>query len=304
MRTRILSFLIGFGLCQAACSQGAGPVQVSGFLQHWTQVQEDVWDLRLQAVWVKFSALVDERIEVVVQPSLAQAGPSGAAFSLLDAYATWNLGDHWFATAGQFKFAFGDDRYLAPDQLQRVNYTKMSKFAFPGKLWDVGFEVMRASEDYSVQAAVIQGAGSNALTDNDVYKDFAGRAEWRTGGFTLGGSCYHGTSHVTGFTERQTWLGAHTRFRSEGFEARAEAIWAPMEKDAYFAQIAYRTGDWEPLVWGELGLVGSMQAYQSLGGGLNFWPAPQTRLSVNGILGGIDDLSDPILGIFQVEQVF
>jgi hypothetical protein len=41
-----------------------------------------------------------------------------------------------------------------------------------------------------------------------------------------------------------------------------------------------------------------------LGGALNVWAAPKTRLTLSGTLTGVTDLSGPKMGILQVEQKF
>ncbi len=275
-------------------------VKWSGLLQFWNQVSDNKWDQTFHYVRLKATALVDPQTKVLVMPVLG----TNTNFTLLDAFVQRDLGNDWTLTGGQFKFAFGDDRVLFPDQLKRVDYAKMDKFAFPGNPWDMGFKVKKVFGDFTVLADVIQGAGPNVLKDNDNFKDISTRLEWKTGEWLIGGSYYGGTGNTTGFITYQSWFGAHARYSSGGFDARAEGIWAPLGKNAYLVQTSYRSGDLEPLAWGELGLMGASQNYQLLGAGINYWVAKQTRLSLNGTLNGRSDFSGPALVIFQIEQTF
>ena len=277
-------------------------VKLNGFVQFWTQNFNNSWDQLLKHTRLKATALMDPDTTVVIMPDMSTGG-----FTLLDAYVSRNLGDQWSVMAGQYKPAFGDDKYLTPAQLKRVDYAKMDSFAFgsfPLKAWDMGFEFKKVAEEWTIQAGLIQGAGPNATKDSDQTKDLNARVEYKTKEFAVGASYYGGTANTPTFATFQNWGGVHLRYNSEGFDARAEAIFAPFNKNAYFGQVAYKTGDWEPLAWGELGTINSNQAYDVLGLGLNYWPAAKTRLSFNVVMNGVTDLNGPAMTVLQVEQVF
>ncbi len=277
-------------------------VKLSGVIQFWNQDAANVWDELIKHARLRATALVDERTTAVLMPDLATNG-----FTLLDAYVSRDLGNQWSVMAGQYKPAFGDDRYLTPAQLKRADYLKLESFvfpSFPAKVWDMGVEVKKVADQWTIQAGCVQGAGPNVTKDNDSFKDLNARVEWKDKEFAFGGSYYGGTNNSGGFTSYQNWFGLHGRFAKDGFDGRAEAVWAPGTRAAGVLQAAYRTGDWEPLVWGELGWFNGNQAYQLLGAGLNFWVAPKTRLSVNGTLNGVTDFSGPAAGILQVEEIF
>ncbi len=276
-------------------------VKFNGLLQFSLQAMNNIWDMKVAHARLRATALVDENTTLALMPEM---GPTG--FVLLDAYGLRNLGDQCSLQAGQFKPAFGDDRYLTPGQLKRVNYTKMTGFVLPSatNAWDMGVEFKKVGEQVTFQADVIQGAGPNKSADNDTTKDLAGRLEWKDKNIALGCSYYGGTSFGMGFISYQNWLGVHGRYNSEGFDARAEAVWLVNYRSAYFAQAAYRKGDWEPVAWGELGFLGTVQNYQLIGGGINYWPAVKTRIQLNVSLSGVTDFSAPALVVLQAEQIF
>ena len=288
---------------EAATAPAFTPVvKLNGFVQFWTQNFNNSWDQLLKHTRLKATALVDPDTTAVIMPDMSTGG-----FTLLDAYVNRNLGEQWSIMAGQYKPAFGDDRYLTPAQLKRVDYARMDSFAFgnfPLKAWDMGFEFKKVAEEWTLQAGLVQGAGPNATKDSDQTKDLNARLEYKGKEFAVGASYYGGTSNTPTFAAFQNWGGVHLRYNSEGFDARAEAIFAPFNKNAYFAQLACKKGDWEPLAWGELGTLNSNQAYEVLGLGLNYWPAAKTRLSLNIVMNGVTDLSGPAMSVLQVEQVF
>lgn len=297
--------IAGSEMAESAVSPVATPfvssVKFNGFVQTWSSASDAVYDLKVAHARLRVTALVDEETTLAIMPEFAPGG-----FVLLDAYAQRALGEGWSVMAGQFKPAFGDDRYLTPAQLKRVNYTKMDSFAFPGNTnaWDIGMEIKKVSEQVTFQADLVQGAGPNKSADNDKTKDLAGRVEWKDAGFALGCSYYGGTNNGAGYLTYQNWGGFHVRYSKDGLDARAEAILAPFDRNAYFGQLAYKTGRFEPLAWYEAGFVGSVQNYQVLGGGLSYWPSPKTRLTLNGILNGVTDFSGPSVAILQAEQLF
>ena len=290
--------LIGFSTALQAQTLEP-PVKLGGLIQFWTQFSADQWTETFHYVRLKAKAQIDPQTSVLVMPVLG----TNSTFTLLDAFVKRDLEGDFLLTAGQFKFVFGDDRQLHPDELKRVDYAKMDRFAFPGSPWEMGFRVEKTFGSWKMGADILQGAGPNVAQDNNGIKDVSGRLEWAEDGVLLGASYYGGTANSTGFTAYQNWLGAHVRFEREGWEGKLESIWAPVNS-GYTVQLAYKTGGWEPLLYGECGFTGALQAYELLGGGLNFWAAAHTRLSLNVSLNGTRDLSGPALSVFQVEQVF
>jgi hypothetical protein len=282
-------------------------VKLNGFIQHWTTVSDNDWDMQVIHARFRVTALVDENTTLALMPEYAPTG-----LTLLDAYATRSLGNGWSILAGQFKPAFGDDRYLTPIQFKRTNYIRLNGFAFMGSArpWDMGFEIKRVGEHLTFQAGLVQGAGPNVAADTDLVKDLFGRAEWKGEHFALGASYYGGTNNTgaaagyTPLTEFSNWFGAHARFQKDGFDLRAEGILAPMDRAGLFGQAAYKAGDWEPLAWYETGGVGSVVSYQVLGAGLNHWPAAKTKVSLNATVTGATDFSADSMAVLQVEQVF
>lgn len=274
-----------------------------GFVQVWAASNtKGTVNFLVKHARVKVADSVDPEDTLVIMPDYGLTG-----FTLLDAYELHRFKDveGLSLMAGQFKFAFGDDRYLLPTQLKRTDYAAMDAFAFPGTAWDIGMEAKEQSGPWDFQADLIQGAGQDVTTDNDNTKDLSFRGEWKSEYLVVGVSDYYGTSNKTGFTNPQDWFGAHLRILFSNFDLRGETILAPNSRNAYLAQASYKAASWlEPVVWYETGAVKSATAYNNLGAGVNLWGGTKTRISFDLSFVGISDILSQDTWTLQAEQVF
>jgi hypothetical protein len=299
------------------------PVVWSGMMQ-----AQDNWTgngateaLSLYHVRVRGVVAVDSEDTLAVMPDYS-IGSGTTGFVLLDAY-----GVHQFSAisglsvmAGQFKYAFGDNRYLLPQQLKRVTYN-MTDALIPGnataKAWDIGLEVKEKIDALTVQVDAIQGDGPNVTVDPNNTIDFTARAEWKDTNFILGLSDYYGRggqSPAYSYGSFQDWFDAYGRLMIETLDFRTEMILAPNNASGLDIQLAVKPVSWfEPLVWFEtMSNVSAAALFNpavegsanNLGAGVNLWAGAKTRVSFDISFIGTSDILNTNSETLQFEEVF
>ncbi len=261
----------------------------------------------LSHVRIKGTFAVDVEDTLVIMPEMA------GGFTLLDAYALHRFADiqGLSVMAGQFKVAFGDDRYLTPGQLKRVAYAGVDSLVPGGasaKAWDLGVEVRGQIDSLTLQGELIQGAGPNAAADLNNFKDLDARVEWKSPQFTLGLSDYYGRGGQGAgyiYTTAQNWFGAHSRWIAGALDFRMEAIYAPAHMEGYLFQLSDKPLDgFEPLGWYEMHLTNNVVTAQNLGAGFNLWAGDKTRISLDLSFIGLTDILSVNQEILQIETIF
>lgn len=265
-------------------------------------------NLSLAHVRVSGTWAIDAEDTLVVMPDYGSTG-----FTLLDAYGLHQFSDvkGLSVQAGQFKVAFGDNRYLTPGQLKRTGYNAIDAL-IPGgataKAWDLGLEVKEQVDQFSIQADAIQGAGPDVVSDNNNTIDYAARAEWKDPNFILGVSDYYGEGGQGAtytYSSFQNWFGAHGRLMIESLDLRAEAVFAPGSANGYDAQVSIKPVSWfEPLAWYETILTNNTATTNNLGAGVNLWAGAKTRVSLDVSFIGLTDILSANSETLQFEEVF
>jgi len=178
---------------------------------------------------------------------------------LLDAYTAYQFADYLKITAGQFKIPFSYESLTSDSQLEFIDRSQVIE-ALAGRSKDVignqngrdiGIQVggsFAKLEDrylFDYTLGIFNGAGYNATTDNNGFKDFVGRIGVHpVKGLDLGGSLYSGEGVPSGGTKSQ--------YRSRyGFDARyilgalsltaeyAHGTDAAVKRDGWYAQAGY-----------------------------------------------------------------
>jgi hypothetical protein len=291
----------------------------SGVIQaqdNWTN-NGNAEALSLAHVRVRGVIVLDSENSLAIMPDYAIG-----TFTLLDAYGVHKFGyiNGLSVMAGQFKYAFGDNRYLLPQQLKRTTYN-ITDALIPGnataKAWDLGLEVKEQIDALTVQVDAIQGDGPNVTADPNNTIDFTARAEWKDTHFILGISNYYGKGGQTAaytFTSLQDWFDAYGRLMIESLDFRTEMILAPNNASGFDAQLSIKPISWfEPLVWFETmnnansGVVNNLGVpgiANSLGAGVNFWSGDKTRVSFDLSFIGTSDILNTTSETLQVEETF
>ncbi len=317
-RVLLMAVILGslaVGQAKADDAMMAAPTATPGVM--WSgvfQAQDNLTNngsnenLSIAHMRVRAAVAVDGEDTLVIMPDY---GPS--TFTLLDAYGLHQFSDlkGLSVAAGQFKVAFGDNRYLTPAQLKRTSYDAIDAL-IPGgataKAWDLGLEVKEQIDEFSIQADAIQGAGPNVLVDTNNTIDYAGRAEWKNSDFVLGVSDYlgqGGQGATYTYSSFQNWFNAYGRLTVETMDLRAEAIFAPGNANGYDAQLSFKPVSWfEPLVWYETILTNNVATTNNLGAGVNLWAGKKTRLSLDVSFIGLNDMLSANTETVQFEEVF
>lgn len=254
-------------------------------------------NLGLQNIRLKSTFGIDAADTAVVQAGFANAGIS--AFEMLDAYDVHNLGDinpGLALKAGQFKYPFGWDKALSPDQLTRTQYSTIDAVVpagltnTPSNSWDVGVELDQIYNDLTLRLAAVQNPNSTSPTSN---KDYVGRVQWKSANLNLGLSDYYSASTlVIGGDPRANNLntvGANATVKVDVFNLDLEAVWGDANVNGYTGTLSAKPiPGFQPAVWYEFTMnnrtvVAPHNSVLSndLGAGLNFWLGDQTRLAMD-----------------------
>jgi hypothetical protein len=295
------------------------PVVWSGLLQaqdNWTS-NGNVEALSLYHVRVRGVIAVDSEDTLAIMPDYS-IGVGTTGFTLLDAYGVHKFSDinGLSVMAGQFKFAFGDNRYLLPQQLKRTSYNAIDAL-IPGgakaTAWDLGLEVKEQIDALTIQVDAIQGDGPNVTVDPNNTIDFTARAEWKDANFILGASDYYGRggqSAAYSYSAFQDWFDAYARLMIETLDFRTEMILAPNNASGLDLQLSVKpvTG-FEPLVWFETMNSSVSNSTipgigNNLGAGVNVWAGAKTRLSFDLSFVGTSDILSTNTETLQFEEVF
>lgn len=295
------------------------PVVWSGMMQ-----AQDNWTgngateaLSLYHVRVRGVVAVDSEDTLAVMPDYS-IGVGTTGFVLLDAY-----GVHKFSgitglsvMAGQFKYAFGDNRYLLPQQLKRTSYNAIDAL-IPGgakaTAWDLGLEIKEQIDALTVQVDAIQGDGPNVTVDPNNTMDFTANVEWQDSHFILGASDYYGRGGQTAaytYTSFQDWFDAYGRLMIDTLDFRTEMVLAPGNASGLDLQLSFKpVSGFEPLVWYETMNSSVTNSTipgigNNLGAGVNVWAGAKTRLSFDLSFIGTSDILNSNTETLQFEEVF
>lgn len=319
MAASLLAGSLAFGVSSGAgqaFAEDATPAPTAATAVAWSglfQTQDNLTGgatmaLSLAHVRVRGVIAVDSEDTLAIMPDYATSG-----FTLLDAYGVhkFNDIDGFSIMAGQFKFAFGDNRYLTPGQLKRTSYNVINALVPGGataKAWDLGIEAKEQTGRLSLQVDAIQGDGPNVTADPNNTIDYAARAEWKDSHFVLGVSDYYGKGGQTlaqTYATFQDWFGVHGRLMVESLDFRAEAIFAPNNADGFDTQLSVKPVSWfEPLAWFETAWTTKGTTANNAGLGVNLWAGAKTRLSLDLSFTGISDILSQDTWTLQAEQIF
>ncbi len=295
------------------------PVVWSGLLQ-----AQDNWTgngaaeaLSLYHVRVRGVIAVDSEDTLAIMPDYS-IGVGTTGFTLLDAYGVHKFSDFngLSVMAGQFKFAFGDNRYLLPQQLKRTSYNVIDAL-IPGGVkataWDLGLEIKEQIDALTIQVDAIQGDGPNVTVDPNNTIDFTARAEWKDANFILGLSDYYGKggqSAAYTYASFQDWFDAYGRLMIETLDFRTEMILAPNNASGLNLQLSVKPASWfEPLIWFETMNSSVSNSTipgigNNLGAGVNLWAGAKTRVSFDLSFVGTSDILTTNSETLQFEEVF
>jgi hypothetical protein len=245
----------------------------------------------LQNVRLGATVGIDADDTLTLTTSLAAGFATG--FKLLDGYDVRKISGVWDGLTlkvGQFKVAFGQDGYLNPEQLIRINYSLIDTvipFAAvnngvnQGDNYLVGAELDQTYSDLTFQLAAVQSLGIGAITPSTGTKfDYVGRAQWKSSNLSLGLSDYlQSTSTASG---NPNSLGANASVSADVFKLDLEAIFGASATNGYTGTLSAKLlPGFQPAAWYEWTTTsaGANTGADDLGAGVNFDLAAKTRLA-------------------------
>jgi phosphate-selective porin len=237
-------------------SIGSRALQISGLVQARYQ------DFQQSGVNNSFDvhrARLDARGNITDNWSYELYTEFAATTKLLEAYTTYRFGDFLRISAGQFKVPISYESLLGDSQLDFIDRSQTVE-ALAGRSKDViGNQIGR---DLGVQASgsfakindyylfdytlgVFNGAGIDVTSDNNNYKDFAGRLVVHPiKALSFGGSLYEGEDVPTGSPKSQVRnrYGFDGQFVSGPLSVAAEYLHGTdgaINRDGWYAQAGY-----------------------------------------------------------------
>ena len=252
------------------------------------------------------------RIRLIVQGSISdswsyytQTELGGTGTKLIDAYVSYKPADFFKVSAGQFKIPFSAESLTPDAQLEFIDRAQVVE-ALAGRSKDVignqqgrdiGIQITgsfakvedRYLFDYTL--AILNGAGYDVTTDNNGFKDFAGRlAIHPIKGLDLGADLYAGEGIPTGGAKSQNRarVGFDGRYVIGNLSLTGEydhGTDAAIRKDGWFLQAGYA-------IIPEIQIVGRYETFDPnkvnptdrsniYAGGVNFTFNKWTKLAID-----------------------
>lgn len=235
---------------------GSRALQISGLVQARYQ---DFQQTGVNNSFDVHRARLDARGNITDNWSYELYTEFAATTKLLEAYTTYKFGDFLKISAGQFKVPISYESLLGDSQLDFIDRSQTVE-ALAGRSKDVignqvgrdigvqiGGSFAKINDNYlfDYTLGVFNGAGIDVTSDNNNYKDFAGRLVVHpTKALSFGGSLYEGEDVATGSAKSQVRnrYGFDGQFISGPFSAVAEYLHGTdgaTERDGWYAQAGY-----------------------------------------------------------------
>jgi hypothetical protein len=237
-------------------SIGSRALQISGLVQARYQ---DFQQAGVNNSFDVHRARLDARGNITDNWSYEVYTEFAATTKLLEAYTTYSFGDFLKINAGQFKVPLSYESLVGDSQLDFIDRSQTVE-ALAGRSKDVignqigrdlGVEVYgsfaKVSDHYlfDYTLGLFNGAGIDVTSDNNNYKDFAGRLVIHPiKALSLGGSLYEGEDVATGSAKSQVRnrYGFDGQFVSGPLSIAAEYLHgtdAAVNRDGWYAQAGY-----------------------------------------------------------------